>query len=75
VCDESDLDALPERERTVIEWLDRYVLEPGSIDDELTGRVLEHLRDDQLIEIAIVAGATQFLNHYCTAFAIPPARP
>ena len=73
VCDEAPLAALPERERTLIEWVDRYVLDPGSIDDELTARVFDHVRDDQLIEIALVAGATQMLNHYCTAFAIPPA--
>lgn len=72
VCDEASLDELPERERTLIEWVDRYALDPGSIDDDLTARVLDHLRDDQLIEIALVAGTTQMLNHYCTAFAIPP---
>ncbi len=74
-CDETSLDELPERERTLVEWVDRYVLDPCGIDDELTARALDHVRDDQLIEIALVAGATQLLNHYCTAFAIPPAGP
>jgi hypothetical protein len=37
--------------------------------------VLDHFRDDQLIELALVAGVTQLLNHYCTAFAIPAPRP
>ena len=72
VCEEAPLAELPERERTLIEWVDRYVLDPTSIDDELVARVLDHVRDDQLIELALVAGATQLLNHYCTAFAIPP---
>jgi len=74
VCDEVPLAELPERERTLIEWVDSYVLDPASIDDELVARVLDHVRDDQLIELALVAGATQLLNHYCTAFAIPPPR-
>ena len=72
VCDEAGLDCLPERERTLVEWVDRFVLDPGGVDDELTARVLDHVRDDQLIELALVAGVTQLLNHYCTAFAIPP---
>lgn len=72
LCDEARLDELPDRERALVEWVDRYVLDPGGIDDERTARVLDHVRDDQLIEIALVAGATQLLNHYCTAFAIPP---
>lgn len=74
VCDETSLDLLPLRERTLIDWVDRYVLDPASIDDELMARVLDHIRDDQLIELAVLAGATQLLNHYCTAFGIPPAR-
>jgi AhpD family alkylhydroperoxidase len=72
VCDEAPLEQLPERERTLVEWVDRYVLDPASVDDELVARALDHVRDDQLIELALVAGATQLLNHYCTAFAIPP---
>jgi AhpD family alkylhydroperoxidase len=72
VCDEAPLDALPERERTIVEWVDRYVLDPSGIDDALVARVLDHLRDDQLIELSLLVGATQLLNHYCTAFDIPP---
>lgn len=72
VCDETPLTTLPQRERTLVEWVDRYVADPASIDDELVACVLDHFRDDQLIELALVVGATQLLNHYCTAFAIPP---
>jgi AhpD family alkylhydroperoxidase len=72
VCDELPLTALPDRERVLVEWVDRYVLDPGGMDDQLVARVLDHFRDDQLIELALVAGVTQLLNHYCTAFAIPP---
>lgn len=74
-CDEASLDVLPERERALVEWVDRYVLDPAGMSDELTARALDYLREDQLIELALVAGATQLLNHYCTAFAIPPPAP
>ena len=73
ICDVLPLDTLPDRERAIVEWTDRYTLAPETITDELVARVLDHVRDDQLIELAILIGATQLLNHYCTAFDIPPA--
>ena len=73
VCEDLPLDALPERERTIVEWTDRYVLDPADISDELVVRVLDHLRDDQLVELAVLIGATQLLNSFCTAFDVPPA--
>lgn len=72
ICEEASLGDLGMRERTLVEWVDRYSLDPAGMDDELVARVLDHFRDDQLIELALVAGVTQLLNHYCTAFAIPP---
>jgi alkylhydroperoxidase family enzyme len=33
---------------------------------------LDHLRDDQLIELTLLAGATTMLNQYCTALGITP---
>lgn len=72
LCDEAPLDGLPERERTLAEWVDRFTLDPGGMTDELVARVLDQVRDDQLIELAVVAGTTQLLNQYCTAFDIPP---
>jgi AhpD family alkylhydroperoxidase len=72
VCDETHLDELPEREQILVEWVDAYVLDPAGIGDELVARVLDHVRDDQLIELALLIGATELLNKYCTAFDIPP---
>ncbi|MGI8972866.1 MAG: carboxymuconolactone decarboxylase family protein [Gaiella sp.] len=73
VCDERPLAELPERERTIVEWVDAYVLDPGGISDELVASVLDQLRDDQLVELAVLIGATELLNRYCTAFEIPVA--
>lgn len=72
LCDEASLGVLPERERTIVEWADRLTLEPSAVTDELVARLLDHLRDDQLVELTLVAGATTMLNQYCTALAIPP---
>lgn len=72
ICDEGSITDLSERDRTLVEWVDRYTLDPAGMDDELVARMLDHFRDDQLIELAFVAGITQLLNHYCTAFLIPP---
>ncbi|MEP6892711.1 MAG: carboxymuconolactone decarboxylase family protein [Gaiellaceae bacterium] len=73
VCDElPTLGDLPDRERTIIEWTDRYVADPHEIDDDLAARILDHVRDDQLIELSILIGATQLLNQYCSAFDVPP---
>lgn len=74
VCDEAELDELPSRELAVVEWVDAYVLDPAAIDDELVARVLEVVSDHQLIELALLIGATELLNKYCTAFDIPPSR-
>jgi 4-carboxymuconolactone decarboxylase len=71
-CGDAPLEGLPARERTLLEWVDRYVLDPGGVTDELVARALDHFRDDELIELALLAGATQLLNHFCTAFDIPP---
>jgi AhpD family alkylhydroperoxidase len=72
VCDEGPLDQLPERERALIEWVDRVTLDAGGVTDELVARTLDHVRDDQLIELTLLAGAITMLNQYCTAFGIPP---
>ena len=72
VCDEASLDGLGARERTIVEWADGYVLDPAGITDDLVARVLDYLRDDQMVELALLIGATQMLNHYCTAFDVPP---
>ena len=72
ICDELPLSGLPDRERTIVEWVDAYVLNPAGITDGLVARMLDYLRDDQLVELAVLVGATELLNKYCTAFDIPP---
>ena len=71
-CGEAPLDGLPPRERALIDWVDRQTLDPRGIDDELLAGALQHVRHDQLIELALLVGAITLLNQYCTAFDIPP---
>ncbi len=71
VCGEAALETLPPRERTIMKWVDRFTLEPAGVTDELTARVLDHVRDYQLVELALLAGTTQLLNQFCIAFDIP----
>jgi AhpD family alkylhydroperoxidase len=71
VCGGS-LDVLPERERAIVEWVDQVTLDAAAVTDDLVARLLDHVRQDQLVEITLLAGAVRMLNQYCTAFAIPP---
>jgi uncharacterized peroxidase-related enzyme len=71
-CDEALLDELPERERAIVDWVDRVTTEPAAVDDGLLARVLGWVREDELVELTILAGAIGMLNGYCIAFEIPP---
>jgi alkylhydroperoxidase family enzyme len=66
------LDELPERERAIVEWVDRVTTEPAAVDDGLLARVLDWVREDELVELTVLAGAIGMLNRYCIAFEIPP---
>ncbi len=72
LCDERPLDELPERERAIVDWADLVTRAPSEVTDDLTARLLDHVREDQLVELTLVAGTTTMLNQYCTAFGIPP---
>ena len=72
VCDEVDLDRLAPRDRAIVRWIDRITRDAAAVDDELVAATLDHVRDDQLIELTVLAGTITMLNQYCTAFAIPP---
>ena len=71
VCDDGDIDQLAPRERAIVQWIDRVTRDAAGVDDELVATMLDHVRDDQLIELTVLAGTITMLNQYCTAFAIP----
>jgi 4-carboxymuconolactone decarboxylase len=72
ICDAASLDALPARERAIVAWVDQVTRDARGVSDELVARTLEYVREDQLIELTVLAGAITLLNQYCTALDIPP---
>lgn len=72
ICDEAPLEALPPRERAIVAWVDQVTLDARDVTDELVARTLDHVRDDQLVELTVLAGTITMLNQYCTTFEIPP---
>lgn len=72
VCGDGALDRLSPRDRAIVRWVDTITRAAGAVDDELVAATLDHVRDDQLIELTVLAGTITMLNQYCTALAIPP---
>jgi AhpD family alkylhydroperoxidase len=75
ICDAVALETLPARERAIVAWVDQITVDARAVTDELVASTLDHLRDDQLVELTVLAGAITLLNQYCTAFDIPPPPP
>jgi AhpD family alkylhydroperoxidase len=71
-CARAPLAALPPRERAILEWIDQVTRDARGVTDELVAATLKHVRDDQLVELTVLAGTITMLNQYCTAFGIPP---
>ena len=71
-CDAAPLDLLPPRERAIVTWVDQVTLDAGAVTDELLASTRVHVREDELVELTVLAGTITLLNGYCTAFAIPP---
>jgi AhpD family alkylhydroperoxidase len=71
-CDLVPVAGLAQPERAVVEFVDQVVRDASQVTDELVARTLHHVREDQLIELTLLAGAITLLNQYCTAFDIPP---
>jgi AhpD family alkylhydroperoxidase len=72
VCDAAPLEGLPERERAIVAWVDQVTLEAAGATDELVAETLAYLREDELVELTLLAGTITLLNQYCTAFQLPP---
>jgi AhpD family alkylhydroperoxidase len=72
ICGGGPIDVLSDRERALLAWVDEVTLHAGGISDRLVAQTLDWVRDDQLIELTLLAGAVTMLNQYCTAFELPP---
>lgn len=71
VCDRGDLEALAPRDQAIVRWVDQVTLDARGVSNELTAATLDHVREDQLVELTLLAGTITMLNQYCTAFDIP----
>jgi AhpD family alkylhydroperoxidase len=71
-CDAAPLELLPDRERAIVAWVDQVTLDAAGATDELAARALAYLREDELVELTLLAGTITLLNQYCTAFQLPP---
>jgi AhpD family alkylhydroperoxidase len=67
-----DSQSLSPRSAAIVHWVDAVVAGEGAVTDELVARLLDHVRDHQLVELTILVGAITMLNQYCSAFDIPP---
>jgi AhpD family alkylhydroperoxidase len=72
ICEAAPLETLPDRERALVAWADQVTRDARGVTDELVARMLDWLREDQLVELTVLAGTITMLNAYCTAFDIPP---
>jgi AhpD family alkylhydroperoxidase len=72
ICGAGPLEALPPRERAIVAWVDQVTRDVRGATDELVTSTLEYVRDDQLIELTVLAGTITMLNQYCSALDIPP---
>ncbi len=72
VCDGAETDGLTARERAIMAWVDQQTTDADGVTDTLVAATLDHVREDHLIELTVLAGTITMLNQYCTAFQIPP---
>ena len=72
VCGTAPLAGLPPRERAILAWVDQVIADAAGVTDELAAATIDHVRDDELVELTVLAGTIAMLNAYCTAFDIPP---
>ena len=61
---------LDERDRALVGWCDA-VAGPGSVPEAPVARLREHLAEHEIVELTLLAGATEMLNRFCTALELP----
>jgi len=59
-------------ERALIAWSDRFA-DSGPITDEDHAILAAHFAPYEIVELAMIAGATMMLNRFCTALSLPPS--
>jgi AhpD family alkylhydroperoxidase len=63
--------ALSDRDRALIAWCDAFAAVPDPVPDEVDAALREHFAEPEVVELALLAGATAMLNRFCTALELP----
>jgi AhpD family alkylhydroperoxidase len=62
---------VPARELALVEWCDAFAAAPDPVPADVSSRLREHFSEHELVELALLAGATAMLNRFCTALELP----
>jgi AhpD family alkylhydroperoxidase len=65
-------EGLGERETALVEWCDALARTGEPVGEEAAARLAEHFADHEIVELALLAGATVMLNRFCTALELAP---
>lgn len=66
-----DLVARDERERALLEWIDEMAGGRGALSGDVVEAMHRNFADHEVVELAVVVGATMMLNRYCTGLDLP----
>lgn len=72
ICGIGPAGRLDERQTAIVSWVDQVTLDAAGVTDQMVARMLDWVRDDELVELTVLAGTITMLNRYCTALDIPP---
>jgi AhpD family alkylhydroperoxidase len=63
--------AIDQREVALLAWVDEFAAGDGEIPDAIADAMAAAFDDATIVELAVMAGCTIFLNRYCTALRLP----
>lgn len=64
----------PPRDRVLVEWCDAFAAAPALVPESVSSGLREHFSEHEVVELALLAGATAMLNRFCTALELPTSR-
>jgi AhpD family alkylhydroperoxidase len=70
-AEHADATGASPRERALVEWCDAFAAAPDPVPVDVSSRLRNHFSEHELVELALLAGATAMLNRFCTALELP----
>jgi AhpD family alkylhydroperoxidase len=70
-AESADAPGATPRERALVHWCDAFASAPDPVSSDVSSRLREHFSEHELVELALLAGATAMLNRFCTALELP----